>query len=415
LRNSTQNAAAKLPSIETREHGADDAAVRVLHVTPFFAPAWVYGGLPESAYQFARHLARAGVTVRVLTTDANGWGQRLDAASMAAYAHRDGIEVRYCARVARQSVSLELLGALAEQVRWADVVHLHAAYSFPAIPTLLAARMLKRPVIWTPHGALQRWSGSRRVGFKSLWEKVCIAVASRELILHLTSEDEAAETRSRFPRAAVKLIPNGVEIPQTLHRDPRGARLRLGFVGRLDPKKGIENLLAACRIVKERSGPEFSLAIAGSGSSEYEAKLRSEIDRLGLTDEVRMLGDIRGDEKKRMLERTDVVVAPSFTENFAIVVAEALAHGAAVIASKGTPWKEVERVGCGLWVNNDPVNLADAIVKINSMPVAEMGERGRRWMAADFSWEKCASEMIALYRNILTQSSARRLAAAHQT
>ncbi|HXN12302.1 MAG TPA: hypothetical protein VN865_04300, partial [Candidatus Acidoferrales bacterium] len=103
--------------------------MRVLHVTPSFAPAWCYGGLPESAYQFARHLSRAGAAVRVLTTDANGWGNRLDAAAMAAYAHRDGIEVRYCARVARQSVSLELLGALTEQMRWADVVHLHAAYS----------------------------------------------------------------------------------------------------------------------------------------------------------------------------------------------------------------------------------------------------------------------------------------------
>jgi glycosyltransferase involved in cell wall biosynthesis len=388
--------------------------VRVLHVTPFFAPAWIYGGLPESAYQFARHLAHAGATVRVLTTDANGWGKRLDGASMAAYAHRDGIEVRYCARVARQSVSLELLGALTEQVRWADVVHLHAAYSFPTIPTLLAARLLKRPVIWTPHGALQRWSGSRRVGFKSLWEKVCIAVASRELVLHLTSQDEVSETRARFLRATVGLIPNGVEIPQTLHREPRGARLRLGFVGRLDPKKGIENLLAACRIVKERSGPDFSLAIAGAGSGEYEAQLRREIDRLELGNEVAMPGDLRGEEKQRMFERTDVVVVPSFTENFAIVVAEALAHGAAVIASIGTPWKEVERVGCGLWVANDPASLAGAIIKISTMPVAEMGERGRRWMAADFSWEKCASEMIALYRGILTQSSDRHLATAHQ-
>ena len=392
----------------------DDSALRVLHVTPFFAPAWVYGGLPESVYQFARHLAQAGVAVRVLTTDANGWDTRLDAASRAAYAHRDGIEVRYCARVARQSVSAEFLGAIAEQVRWADVVHLHAAYSFPTIPTLLAARLLKRPVIWTPHGALQRWSGSRRVGFKSLWEKVCIAVASRELVLHLTSEDEAAETRARFPRATIGLIPNGVEIPQALHREPRSARLRLGFVGRLDPKKGIENLLAACRILKDRSGPDFSLAIAGSGSSEYEAQLHREIDRLDLANQVAMLGDLRGEEKRRMFEQTDVVVVPSFTENFAIVVAEAFAHGAAVIASTGTPWKEIERVGCGLWVANDPESLADAISKIDSMPIAEMGERGRRWMAADFSWEKCASEMIALYRNILMQSSARRLATAHQ-
>jgi glycosyltransferase involved in cell wall biosynthesis len=95
-------------------------------------------------------------------------------------------------------------------------------------------------------------------------------------------------------------------------------------------------------------------------------------------------------------------------------VAEALAHGAAVIASTGTPWKHVERVGCGLWVANDPASIADAIIKINSMPIEEMGERGRRWMAADYSWEKCASEMIALYKNLLAQSDERRLTAAHQ-
>jgi glycosyltransferase involved in cell wall biosynthesis len=417
LRPSAQDAVANLTTDDARtsRDAGDAAVVRVLHVTPFFAPAWVYGGLPESAYQFARHLARAGAAVRVLTTDANGWEQRLDAAAIAAYAHRDGIEVRYCARVARQSVSLELLGALSEQIRWADLVHLHAAYSFPTIPTLLAARVQKRPLVWTPHGALQRWSGSRRVGFKSLWEKVCIAVAPRELMLHLTSEDEAAETRARFPRANLGLIPNGVGIPDTLHRDPRGTRLRLGFVGRLDPKKGIENLLAACRILKEQRASEFSLAIAGSGLPDYEAKLRHEIDRLELGSAVTMLGDIRGEEKQRMFERTDVAVVPSFTENFAIVVAEALAHGAAVIASTGTPWREVERKGCGMWVANDPASLADAISKINAMPIAEMGERGRRWMAADYSWEKCASEMIALYRTLLTRSDGRRLSAAHQT
>jgi glycosyltransferase involved in cell wall biosynthesis len=392
----------------------DSGSMRVLHVTPFFAPAWTYGGLPESAYQFARYLARAGAAVRVLTTDANGWGARLDAASKAEYAHRDGIEVRYCARIARQSVSPELAGAMLEQVRWADVVHLHAAYSFPTIPTLLAARLLERPLVWTPHGALQRWSGSRRVGFKSLWEKACRLVAPRELVLHLTSAGEVAETRGRFPSANIELIPNGVEIPNELQREPRGSRLRLGFVGRLDPKKGIENLLAACRIVKERGGPEFTLAIAGSGSSEYEAKLRGEIDRLELGNEVTMIGDVRGIEKQRVFERTDVVVAPSYTENFGIVVAEALAHGAAVVASTGMPWKEVERVGCGLWVNNDAASLADAITKINSMPLAEMGERGRRWMAAEFSWEKCASEMIALYKNMLVQQGDRRLATAHQ-
>jgi glycosyltransferase involved in cell wall biosynthesis len=48
------------------------------------------------------------------------------------------------------------------------------------------------------------------------------------------------------------------------------------------------------------------------------------------------------------------------------------------------------------------------------MPLAEMGDRGRRWMAADFSWEKCASEMIALYKNLVAHSGEQQLAAAHQ-
>lgn len=393
----------------------DLAAIRVIHVTPTFVPAWTYGGLPEAAYQLARHQADAGAEVKVLTTDANGWGKRLDAAAIAEYAHRDRMEVRYCSRLARQSVSIELLGALPDQVRWADVVHLHAAYSFPTIPTLIAARMLKRPVVWTPHGAFQRWSGSRRVGLKSLWEAVCIAIGSAGVVLHLTSETEAEEVRARFPRGVIARIANGVEVPPTVNRTPRSACLRLGFVGRLDPKKGIEKLLAACRIVKERSALEFSLHVAGAGSPEYEAKLRDEVRRLGLCNEIAMLGDVRGDDKRRMFEAIDVALAPSFTENFAIVVAEALAHSVAVIASTGTPWKEVEERGCGLWVNNDPRSLAEAILKINAMPLTEMGERGRRWMAADFSWDSAASQMTALYQRMLPQSAEQSLAAAHQT
>jgi glycosyltransferase involved in cell wall biosynthesis len=274
--------------------------------------------------------------------------------------------------------------------------------------------MLNRPLVWSPHGAFQRWDRSRRTTLKSFWEKVCRVAAPRQLILHVTSEQEAAETRARFPGANIALITNGVEIPATLNRPPRGLRLRLGFLGRLDPKKGVENLLAACRILKDRRAPEFSLEIAGGGTREYEDKLRREIVRLELDAEVTMLGDIRGADKLRMLERTEVVVVPSFTENFANVVAEALAHGAPVIASTGTPWSELERNGCGLWVSNDPASLAHAIVSISLKPLEEMGERGRRWMAERFSWERCAAELLAVYNSALTQRGGAVLAAAHQ-
>ncbi|HYL57289.1 MAG TPA: glycosyltransferase [Candidatus Acidoferrales bacterium] len=380
-------------------------APRVLHVSPFFVPAWCYGGMVESAYQASRHLARSGAAVRVLTTDANGPGKALDAESMSRYAHGERFEVTYCPRVARQSVSPAMLVALTEHVRWADIVHLHAAYSFPTIPTLLAARMLKRPVVWSPHGALQRWDRSRRTTLKSLWDKLCRLVAPERLTMQVTSEQEAVETRARFAGATIALVTNGVEVPATVNRPPRGPRLRLGFLGRLDPKKGVENLLAACRIVKDKRVPAFSLEIAGAGTREYEERLRGEIARRELESEVTMLGDIRGTEKQRMLERTDVLVVPSYTENFGNVIAEALAHGAGVIASTGTPWSELERRGCGLWVSNEPASLALAIEAMSLKPLEEVSERARRWMAEEFSWERRAVELLAIYNAALVQQS----------
>ena len=359
----------------------------------------------ESAYQASVHLARAGAAVRVLTTDANGLTEALDAESMSQYAHGERFEVTYCRRVAGQSVSPTMLAALAEHVRWADIIHLHAAYSFPTIPTLAAARMLDRPVVWSPHGALQRWDRSRRTKLKSLWDKACRLVAPRRLTMQVTSEQEGVETRARFAGAKIALVTNGVEVPASLNRSPRGSHLRLGFLGRLDPKKGVENLIAACRIVKDKRAPAFSLEIAGAGTREYEEELRRQIAQLGLESEVTLLGNIRGADKLRMLERTDVLVVPSHTENFANVVAEALAHGVAVIASTGTPWSELERRGCGLWVSNEPASLALAIEAMALKPLEEVSERARRWMAEEFSWDRRAAELLAIYSAALEQPS----------
>jgi glycosyltransferase involved in cell wall biosynthesis len=387
--------------------------VRVLQVSPFFAPAWCYGGLVESVFQFSRNLAREGATIRVLTTDANGPGRSLDA-SERMYARNSDLEVQYCKRVVRQSVSIEMLRALAEQVRWADVVHLHAAYSFPTIPTLLAARAFGRPLVWTPHGALQRWQRSRRIAAKRVWEQICQLAAPSTLVLHLTSDDEEMAARARFPRIATAMIPNGVEIPEHFEHKPRGERFRIGFLGRLDPKKGIENLLEAFRIVKERGAPALTLEIAGSGDRGYESRIQKKIEQLGLTREVAMIGNVRGDEKRAMLERCDFLVVPSFTENFAIVVAEALAHGCPVIASKGTPWSELERRNCGLWVESDAGSLADAIERIVTMPLSEMGARGRQWMIERYRWPTCARELLSLYNSLLAGREPALLARAHQ-
>lgn len=375
--------------------------MKALHLSPSFYPAHVYGGPIESLYQLCRHLAHNGCKVRVLTTDANGAHRSLEVEKEREVELVDGLYVRYCRRLARHSVSPMLVRLLPSYLRWADVVHLTAVYSFPTIPTLLAARLYGKPVVWSPRGALQRWRGSSRLRAKAVWEWACRLTAPGRVILHTTSNEEAKESVERVRGIEAFVLPNGVEIPEKIRRVDRDGTLRLAYLGRLHSKKGIENLLAACHRLSLETHLDWSLTIAGGGETDYVASLNRLIGELELSPRAMMIGEVTGESKTRLFERADVVVVPSYTENFGMVVGEALAHGVPVIASRGTPWRRLEETRSGLWVDNTPDSLAAAIESIGRMSLCEMGVRGRSWMQREFSWEQRATEMTDIYSRLI--------------
>ena len=114
-----------------------------------------------------------------------------------------------------------------------------------------------------------------------------------------------------------------------------------------------------------------------------------------------MVGHVPDEAKSRLFESTDVLVLPSYTENFGMVVAEALAHSVPVIASRNTPWARMQEIGCGLWIDNDPEELGKAIEQISEMKRSEMGQRGRDWMKRDFGWGSIAEKMCQLYTDLV--------------
>ena len=125
--------------------------MNVLHVSPAFYPALVYGGPMRALYDLCRALADAGESVRVLTTDANGAervaapaGQEVDLPT------RGGASLRvlYARRRWRHTVSPELIRGLVARMRWAEVAHLTAVYSFPTLPTLLAVALVLGLMGW---------------------------------------------------------------------------------------------------------------------------------------------------------------------------------------------------------------------------------------------------------------------------
>jgi glycosyltransferase involved in cell wall biosynthesis len=218
---------------------------------------------------------------------------------------------------------------------------------------------------------------------------------------------EAQASRIRFPGVEVVVIPNGIEIPAEMTHTTRTETIRLLYLGRLHPKKGIENLLDACKRL-DHLALSWSLTVAGSGDGCYTKSLLVRINELGLRvsektspRHVAMVGEASPSVKKVLFESADIVVVPSYTENFGMIVAEALAHEVPVIASTGTPWTRLDEKGCGMCVNNDPETLAKAIEQMGRMPLHEMGHRGRNWMEREFSWSDRARDFMELYGTLI--------------
>jgi glycosyltransferase involved in cell wall biosynthesis len=379
--------------------------MKILEVVPSFYPAHIYGGPIQSLYHLCRSLADQGCDVKVLTTNANGPTANLDVDT------RDEVEldgrfrVRYCRRFFFGSVSWPLLMRLPSYTKWADVIHLTSVYSFPTLPALLLARLLGKPVVWSPRGSLQRWEGSSRVVLKRIWEGACRLLAPRKVVLHVTSEDEATQSAEKMPSARTIVITNGIHVNGAGRRDPGSflpdGVLRLVFIGRIHPIKGLENLLSACHLLQMK----WTLCIAGTGEPEYMQGLQSRITPAQFQSRIRMLGPILGLEKDILLENSDLLVLPSHSENFGMVVAEALAQGVPVIASRGTPWQGLEAHHCGVWTANDPPSLAAAIESAAGMPLWQMGEAGREWMLKEFSWQGVAGKMSELYSEVQQRAS----------
>ena len=370
--------------------------IKVLFISPSFYPATYYGGPTFVNRALCDALAaQESVELQVLTTDANGPKARINKTEQ----DRSLYPIIYCRRFLQPDIAPGLLWRLFGMIRRAEVVHLNAVYSFTTIPTLALCWLLKKPVVWSLHAALQTWPGREPSKLKRAWEKACNFFCDPErVLLHTVSPREESESTRAINRAGSVVVQYGIEVPPSERRDDkRIGPMRLLFLGRLHPIKGIENLLQALSLAKEN----VTLDVCGEGEEAYRAQLRSLVFDLGLDDRVRFHGTVTSKEKPRCFIQADLCVVPSHTEGFATVVAEALAHGVPVIASEGTPWHEIDEKGCGLYVSNEPQSLAAAIDRASAMPLREMGERGRAWMERDFAWKTVAVQIINQYRMLL--------------
>ena len=392
--------------------------MKILHVTPAYYPAVYWGGPVFSSFHLNNALSQYdGVDIKVLTVDAAGTeaSKRLKKSDIESI--QFPYEVIYAYRLKDPAISLELTRLMPSMVRWADIVHLNATYSYPTLPTLFFSYIYNKKLIWSFRGALQRdlhrhlydpQTKIRRLQ-KKIWHSFCkFFMKSENIVLHVTSIQEKEASLVFYSNFRYVVIPNGVDVPSEPPLKQiwkQNNVLNILYLGRLVPIKAVINIIKALQYLDKNF---YILRIYGDGDPVYIEKLVGVAKEMGLLNkQIFFMGQVMGDDKEKAFLEADVCVVPSYVESFGMVVAEALARGVPVIVSDSLPWLDVEKYKCGIVSRNDPESLASALKDIYNMNLQQMGLNGWQWVKRDFQHSVIARQMYELYEELLSEPPAK--------
>jgi len=279
-----------------------------------------------------------------------------------------------------------------------DIVHINGIWSPQNWGFQKVAQKLGIKVVVSPHGMLEPWILSH----KPLKKKIALFLYQKKAIqqsvcLHATAQMEAENIQDLGFENPIHIIPNGIYFSDIKVIKEKYGTKKMIFMSRIHPKKGLELLLEAWR---NSYTEDWTLEIAGNGDEDYIVSLIQSVEDL---ENVRFVGAKYGEEKWDFLRSADVMVLPTHSENFGIVVAEALAVGVPVITTHGTPWEDLEIHKCGWWIDLSVKNLEKVLSKAFNTPtmlLEVMGRKGRELVKNKYDIQVIGKKMIELYNTI---------------
>jgi len=298
-----------------------------------------------------------------------------------------------------------------KSMAYADLVHVHGVWNITGWSGVSCARAAGVPYVISPRGMLQPAAMQRHRAMKSLayWsiERTNLRSAA---FLHATSTLEAGALSAYG--APVATIANGVAPAKVsvaaVQNLRERARLRpddavVTFLGRLHPIKRLDLLADAFAIVR-RAHPNARLVIAGPDEGSYRAQIEALFAPVAA--DTRWLGPVEPETAWALLNSSRVLVQCSDSESFGMAVAEALTSAVPVVVTKRSGWTDVENTGCGFSVTQEPVAIADGLLRILDHPAhaAAMGARGQAWAHRMFAWDAIGHAMRDAYQAALARS-----------
>lgn len=370
-----------------------------LHVIASLHPRC--GGPSRTVVQLTDALASQTVNVKLLTQGMRGKPsiasgnlavQRMNTESSSANSLRLGLPVQQALKNLMRRDSPHLIHS---HGLWLPVNHWASLY----------ARRFGVPLVVHPRGTLEPWA----LHHKAIKKRLGMALFQRRdlqtaQLFVATSENEYHSIRNLGLTQPVAIVPNGIEFNSAgtvTNRSQGFSRKRTAlFLSRVHPVKGLLNLIEAWRLVQPLN---WQLIIAGPNEGRHLDEVLHAARQSGIEAQVEYIGEVYGLQKTVAYRNADFFILPTFSENFGVVVAEALSHGLPVITTRGAPWADLEKYDCGWWVDIGVKPLVAALHQAMALSDEErckMGARGRKYVER-YNWDYIAGQIADVYRWLL--------------
>lgn len=390
--------------------------LRILVVAPFFEPAWRLGGMATAAAASAYALAATGATVNVLTTSANG-NCELDITTGEPQL-RQGTQVTYLPRwrwSGNRYISPALYENCSKQISTYDAIYTIGLWTFPSTCASWIASRTNTPFVASTHGTLMPWAYKRHGWVKKLFmnlvERQRLEAAEAVICSTSTEEKNVKLLGLNIRTVTIPNVVYPINVEPSVSRNRFRAKYKLNnatvmiFSGRLVTNKGVHLTIAAFRNIAERY-PDTHLLLVGPSEDDSVQLIRQQVQKMNLQDKVHFLGLLSGNDYWDAIVGSDLFILNSFSENFGMAPAEALALGVPVLLSDQVGIAEyVQQYNAGIVAPLSVPEIAKsmALMLESKDNLRKMGAQGSRLVKENFSPEVVGRDLKQLFNDIVIQ------------
>jgi glycosyltransferase involved in cell wall biosynthesis len=297
------------------------------------------------------------------------------------------------------------------------IVHVNNLWRWSPYKALKLAQSMNRKSILSARGMLLDAAMSKSRVFKFFaWNLIFKPLVNKTDCIHVTSVPEADALRSMGLTIPIAIIAHGIQEYESISSQQKIAakkslnisieRNYILFLSRITEHKGLHILLDAFSNVCDYLN-DFDILIAGEFSDAlYKLKIENIIAERNLVDRVKYLGEISGIDKANAYKAATLFVLPSRSENFGVVIGEALSYGVPVITTHGTPWSVLSENKIGAWVRYNTEDIAEQIKYFCTLSYEEQEKMqlAIQNTIAEYSWDHSSQNMFELYKWVIRKS-----------